>query len=142
MKAATKARLDRLERLILNLHSTVLLFQEITMTTAAEMQAKMDALVASSEVDRADAAEAKADAERQTALGEQAVGLLQSLTTIIADLRAQQGPITQAQLDALGAQADAALATLAQSKADADAANTARDAADATLATGVTDNTP
>lgn len=142
MKAATIARLDRLERLILNLHSTIVLFQEIIMTTAAEMQTKMDALTAAADTDRADAAEAKADAARQTALAELTVSLLQGLTTIIADLRTQPGPITQTQLNALGAQADAALAALAQSKAGADAANTERDAADAVLAGGVVDNTP
>lgn len=112
------------------------------MTTAAEMQTKIDALVAQSAIDRADAADAKADSARQATLSESAVSLLQGLTTIIADLRAQNGPVTPAQLDAMAAQVDAALANFAQSKADADAANAERDAADATLAAGVGANTP
>lgn len=98
------------------------------METLDTMQQKLSELTAQ-------ATEAKADAARQTALAEQAVGLLQGLTQVIADLKAQQGPITQAQLDALGLQAEQALADLA-------AANTARDAADATLQGGVTSNTP
>lgn len=98
------------------------------METLDTMQQKLDGLVAQ-------ATEAKADATRQTALAEQAVGLLQGLTQVIADLKAQQGPITQGQLDALGLQAEQALADLA-------AANTARDAADATLQGGVASNTP
>lgn len=98
------------------------------METLETMQQKLAELVAQ-------ATEARADATRQTALAEQAVGLLQGLTQVINDLRAQQGPISQAQLDALGLQAEQALADLA-------AANTARDAADATLQGGVTSNTP
>ena len=98
------------------------------METLETMQQKLAELAAQG-------AEARADAVRQTALAEQAVGLLQGLTQVIADLRAQQGPITQAQLDALGLQAEQALADLA-------AANTARDAADATLQGGVASNTP
>ena len=98
------------------------------METLESMQQKLTELAAQ-------ATEAKADAARQTALVEQAVGLLQGLTQVIADLRAQQGPITQEQLDALGLQADQALT-------DMGLANTARDAADATLQVGVTSNTP
>lgn len=98
------------------------------METLETMQQKLAQLTAQ-------ATEAKADAARQTALAEQAVGLLQGLTQVIADLRAQQGPITQDQLNALGLQADQALTDLA-------AANTARDAADATLQGGVASNTP
>jgi len=117
-------RLARIDRNVL----TLLRWSLEIMETLDTMQQKLSELTAQ-------ATEAKADAARQTALAEQAVGLLQGLTQVIADLKAQQGPITQAQLDALGLQAEQALADLA-------AANTARDAADATLQGGVTSNTP
>jgi len=117
-------RLARIDRNVLNL----LRWSIDIMTTQAEFQTQMDQLAAQG-------IEAKADAARQAAQVEQAVGLLQGLTQVIANLKAQQGPITQEQLDALGLQAEQALADMA-------AANTTRDAADATLQGGVTDNTP
>ena len=122
-------RLARLERLVVNLASSLHLHTEIIMSNAQELQDAIDALTLR-------ANEAKADADRHAAATDQAVGLLQALTAKIAELAAA-GPqlITQAQLDALNAQAGSAIATM-------DAANTTRDAADAALGQGVADNTP
>ena len=129
MKPATLARFDRLERLILNLTSTLNLHTEIIMSTLAELETKIADLTAGQ-------AEAKADAARHEASTNQAVGLLQALSAKIAELAAV-GPalITQAQLDALVAQADTGIA-------DMTVANTQRDAADAVLDQGVAANTP
>ena len=123
------ARLERVERLVINLASSLHIHTEILMSTAQELQDAIDALTAR-------ATEAKADADRHAAATDQAVGLLQALTAKISELAAA-GPqlITQAQLDALSTQAGDAIAVM-------DAANTTRDAADAALGQGVADNTP
>lgn len=127
--SAISARLERLERLVINLASSLHIHTEILMSTAQELQDALDALTAR-------ATEAKADADRHAAATDQAVGLLQALTAKIAELAAAGVQlITQAQLDALSAQAGAAIATM-------DAANVTRDAADAALGQGVADNTP
>jgi hypothetical protein len=129
MKTATRLRFAHLERLILSLHTTLNLRLDSFMITFEDYQAKIDELNAA-------AIEAKADATRQAVQTEAAVGLLQALSAKIGDLVAQgAGAITQAQLDALGAQVSTALTDLAD-------ANAARDAADATLAAGVAENTP
>lgn len=127
MKPSTEARLGCIERLILNLFPTIPLLEKI-MANLQELQDKIDALTAGQ-------TEAQADAARHEARTNEAVGLLQALKAIIDSLPNTPALITQAQLDALNAQAAAALA-------DMDAANTQRDAADDALAAGVAANTP
>jgi hypothetical protein len=88
------------------------------MAIEQELQDKIDQLVAGQ-------AEAKSDAARHEARTNAAIALIQDLKTAIGNLP-PPGVVTQAQLDALVAKADAALADMA-------AANTQRDAADDAL---------
>lgn len=85
---------------------------------------------------RAGQTESRQDAAAARAVAEQVVGLLQALTAKIGELAAGGVQlVTQEQLNALVAQADAGIA-------DMNAANAERDAAAAALAQAVTDNTP
>lgn len=128
MTPATKARLDRLERLFLNLISTINLHTEITMSEFDDLRANIEIL-------KQQGLDAKADADRQAGLVTQGVGLLQALTAKIGELAGQPGGATPAQLAELRDNTAAAVA-------DFNAANTARDTSDAALAGGIGENTP
>jgi hypothetical protein len=117
-------RLLRIERNILNLSR----WSIDIMSTLQELTDLVTSLQAAN-------VEAKADAARHAAATDNAVGLLQALSARIAELASQPTLVTQAQLDALALQAQAALT-------DATAANATRDAADAALAQATVDNTP
>lgn len=145
--ATLKVRFDRIDRLILNLHSTLNLQREIIMETLDTLNAKMADLKTAADTAKADADAARADSAALAAQNEQTIGLLQALTAKIAELAALVAnggftPAAQAQLDALGVAAQSAIDTLAAAKAQADAANNERDAALAAQAQAVTDATP
>jgi hypothetical protein len=129
MSKATAARLARMERLILNLATSLNLYTDLIMSTLEGLQTKQDQLVTA-------AADAKADSVRDRARVDLAIGLIQALAAMVAELKAA-GPalITQAQLDDLDAKAGAALTDLGE-------ANTVRDQASDDLASGVTENAP
>lgn len=129
MNVATKAQINRIERRLVNLVSLLNLNTETIMSTLQDLQTQVDALTAAG-------TEARADSARQQASTNLAIGLLQALTAKIAELAAG-GPqlVTQAQLDTLVTQANAAVSDMA-------AANTARDSADAALDVAVGENTP
>lgn len=128
MKAATKARFDRIDRLLLNLLSLSNLHQEIIMQELDDLKADIQTL-------KAQGAEAKADSARHEARTGEAVGLLQALSAKIDALATQPGGASPAELAALRTETQAAIA-------DFGAADVQRDAADATLAAGVAANTP
>lgn len=126
---ATEPTPATIEQRILRMHRDLLDALERISIMATDLTAantKADALIAA-------ATEAKADADRQAALVAQAVTAMGDMRAALADLQAQvangQGP-TAAEVGALVAKMDSALATLAD-------ANTARDAADAALQGGI-----
>lgn len=116
---------DRVLRLLLTIHdlNRTIIMQEFD-DTKAGLQAIIDA-----------AKESATDATRQRGFVDQALALMQAQNARIAELAAQAGGATPAQMAELVAMSQAALVDMA-------AANVTRDAADADLAAGTAASTP